>query len=69
MVTSGLYYLAELSGNQFIFRFISGITTGMSMIMQSRKTQAAPPNRSTAVYCRGKVARIKRPAAIKELTV
>jgi len=35
--------------NYCIFLLTSGMIIGMDMIMHNRNTQAAPPNRSTAV--------------------
>jgi hypothetical protein len=56
-------------GSYYILLFINGMITGIRMIMQSRNTQAAPPNLSTTVYCGPVVAIMKRAAAIRDAPV
>ncbi len=51
-------------------RFLTaGMTTGMSIIIHSKNTQAAPPNLSTGVYVGPDVAAIKSPAAARDIPV
>lgn len=60
-------YAAHLARG-YLF-LIAGIIRGMRMIMESIKTQAAPPNLSTLEYCAESVATMKNPAARSDIPV